>query len=105
MTTSDRAIRTCVGCRQRRPQRELFRCVIDADGHARVSRTAPGRGGWICGVDCLDAARKTRGFERAWRVRSAADVDDRLRDELNRANEQGGDRRRRCETDDDERVH
>ena len=32
VTTSDAPIRTCVGCRQRRPQHELVRCVLDADG-------------------------------------------------------------------------
>ena len=105
VTTSDPPIRTCVGCRQRRPQHELVRCVLDADGTARVSRTAPGRGGWICGVECIEAARTRRGFERAWRLRSVADAYDRLRDELNRPNGEGGDRRRPCETDDDERVH
>jgi len=41
--------------------------VIDPTGTVGVSRTAPGRGAWICGPECLEAARRSRGFERAWR--------------------------------------
>jgi predicted RNA-binding protein YlxR (DUF448 family) len=67
--TDDRApIRTCVGCRAKRPQAELVRCVLAADGCAHVDRYAPGRGAWLCGSRCLDAALRRRGFERAWRL-------------------------------------
>jgi len=87
-TPSDprRPIRTCVGCRSRRPQDELHRCVLDADGAARISRTAPGRGAWICGAGCLDAARRNRGFQRAWRTDVPPDTFDRLRTELSEPN-------------------
>jgi predicted RNA-binding protein YlxR (DUF448 family) len=61
-------IRTCIGCRTRRPQAELFRCVLDADGAARVDRVAPGRGAWLCGPECVESAVRTRAFERAWRT-------------------------------------
>ena len=63
----DGPIRTCVGCRERRPQRDLVRCVLDADGSVRIDRDAPGRGAWLCGAECLDAARRRRGFDRAFR--------------------------------------
>lgn len=80
-TLSDRSAptRTCVGCRERRPQNELHRCAITADGVPLVSRTAPGRGAWICGTACLDAARRARGFERAWRRPVPGRVFDQLR--------------------------
>jgi predicted RNA-binding protein YlxR (DUF448 family) len=48
--------------------------VIDDDGEVRVSRTAPGRGAWICGTDCVDAATARRGFDRAWRRTVSAEV-------------------------------
>jgi predicted RNA-binding protein YlxR (DUF448 family) len=64
-------IRTCVGCGRRAPQLELVR-IARVDGVALVDRRAPGRGAWLCGVGCLAAARKRRGFARAWR----ADVGD-----------------------------
>jgi predicted RNA-binding protein YlxR (DUF448 family) len=60
--------RTCVGCRRRAPQTELVRCVLDGVGSARISRTAPGRGAWLCGPACLDPAIRRGGFERAWRT-------------------------------------
>ncbi|MGA1747655.1 MAG: YlxR family protein [Ilumatobacteraceae bacterium] len=56
--------RTCVGCRRSRPQAELIRCVHS--GSPSVSRTAPGRGAWVCGIDCARIAR-AGSFERAWR--------------------------------------
>lgn len=33
----------------------------------RVDRRGPGRGAWLCGVDCLPAARRRGGFDRAFR--------------------------------------
>jgi predicted RNA-binding protein YlxR (DUF448 family) len=71
--------RTCVGCRRRRPQAELVRVTLTPDGHAALSRSAAGRGAWLCerdgGLDhdCLDVALRRRGFERAWR-RSVPDT-------------------------------
>jgi len=60
-------MRTCIGCRTTRPQAELVRCAAGPDGHPLVSRTAPGRGAWLCSTACWDAARRGRRFERAWR--------------------------------------
>jgi predicted RNA-binding protein YlxR (DUF448 family) len=62
-------IRTCVGCRRRRPQRELVRCVLPPDGHPVFSRTAAGRGAWLCvpPAPCFELAVRRRAFDRAWR--------------------------------------
>ena len=61
-------LRTCIGCRRRRPQRELLRCVLDGDGVVRIDRHAPGRGAWLCGPGCLEPARRRRAFDRVWRA-------------------------------------
>jgi predicted RNA-binding protein YlxR (DUF448 family) len=70
-------IRTCVGCRAKRPQAELVRCVLDADGVAHVDRPRAGRqgrsgrggrGAWLCGIECLEPAMRRGGFERAWKT-------------------------------------
>ena len=61
-------IRTCIGCRQRRPQADLLRCVLDAEGAVQISRTASGRGAWLCGPACVELARRKKAFERAWRT-------------------------------------
>jgi hypothetical protein len=61
--------RTCVGCRRRRPQAELLRCVLTADGRAVVDRTGPGRGAWLCAppAECFVLAVRRKAFDRAWR--------------------------------------
>src|SRR4051794_6247028 len=71
--TNERApIRSCVGCRSKRPQTELIRCAVAADGTPVISRTAAGRGAWLCSphlqtTSCLEQAFKRRGFDRAWK--------------------------------------
>ena len=61
--------RTCIGCRQRRSQAALVRCVLTDDGRAVVDRTGPGRGAWLCipPSDCFELAVRRKAFERAWR--------------------------------------
>lgn len=45
----------------------MVRCVLAPEGVAVVSRTAAGRGAWLCGDACFAPAVKRKGFERAWR--------------------------------------
>ncbi len=61
--------RTCIGCRTRRPQAALVRVALGSDGRIVASRTAPGRGAWLCdpAVPCLQMARQRRGFDKAFR--------------------------------------
>ena len=40
--------RTCIGCRSTRPQAALLRVVVGPTGAVIASRTAPGRGAWLC---------------------------------------------------------
>ena len=65
--------RTCVGCRRTLPQRALVRCAIGEQGSC-VSRSAPGRGAWLCSLECFDLAARRRGFERAWKRTVDADT-------------------------------
>jgi hypothetical protein len=78
----DGPIRTCVGCRRRRSQRELVRCALAADGTVHVDRHGPGRGAWLCGVGCLEAARRRGGFDRAFRRPVRPDQLEQLTSEL-----------------------
>ncbi|MGD9792565.1 MAG: YlxR family protein [Acidimicrobiia bacterium] len=62
-------MRTCIGCRQRRPASELIRVAIGLDGRIVAERQAPGRGAWLCpNPTCGLRARKTRAFARALRL-------------------------------------
>jgi uncharacterized protein len=69
---SSAPVRSCVGCRTKRPQTELVRCAVTADGTPVISRTADGRGAWLCAprvqaTPCLEQAIKRRGFDKAWK--------------------------------------
>ncbi|MHB1930939.1 MAG: YlxR family protein [Acidimicrobiales bacterium] len=69
-------MRTCVGCRRRRPAGELVRVARRSDGRLVFDRTAPGRGAWVCAggpggrpaADCIEAAVRRGGFARAFRA-------------------------------------
>lgn len=67
-------LRTCVGCREQRLQSQLVRCVVGDRDHAHVSRTAAGRGAWLCSLDCFRTAERRRAFDRAWKRKISADV-------------------------------
>jgi predicted RNA-binding protein YlxR (DUF448 family) len=45
----------------------MLRCVLGDDGQVHLGQTAPGRGAWLCGPDCLPSAISRRAFDRAWR--------------------------------------
>jgi hypothetical protein len=66
-------LRTCIGCRRQRPQSELVRCVVGPQG-AMVSRTAAGRGAWLCSTACLRPAVRRKAFDRAWKRSVHPDV-------------------------------
>ena len=62
-------MRMCVGCRNRRPKKELIRVVrLASDGTIRLDPTgkASGRGAYLCldNPDCLKKAVKSRALER-----------------------------------------
>ncbi|WP_394944382.1 YlxR family protein [uncultured Ilumatobacter sp.] len=67
-------VRSCIGCRSKRPQSELVRITRSPSG-ITVDGSSSGRGAWICrdqrndGVagECLDTAITQRAFARAWR--------------------------------------
>ncbi|MHB1711968.1 MAG: YlxR family protein [Acidimicrobiales bacterium] len=60
-------IRTCVGCRRTDAVEQLVRVVRFSDGSLGASRTAPGRGAWLCRSSsvCVELAMKRKAFERS----------------------------------------
>ncbi|MGD0083403.1 MAG: YlxR family protein [Acidimicrobiales bacterium] len=67
---SAQPFRTCIGCRQQACQKDLIRVVAAADGSLVASRTAAGRGAWLCrsSTGCLDLAARRQSFPRALRT-------------------------------------
>ena len=63
--------RTCVGCRERAPKRDLVRVVRGSDGAVAVdvSRSASGRGAYVHPeAECLRLALAHGAFARALRT-------------------------------------
>ena len=77
--------RQCMGCRERKPKRELIRVVRGTDGTVSLdfSGKAPGRGAYICpNSDCLQKAMKSKSLERSLEVTIPQEVYLRLQKEM-----------------------
>lgn len=63
--------RTCVGCKERAPQRTLLRvALVDGKPVADPRRRLPGRGGYVHrDPACVRLAEAQGGFARAFRAR------------------------------------
>lgn len=69
--------RTCVGCGEESPKRELLRVVRSPDGIISYDSTgrAAGRGAYVCKrMECVKLAGKKRGFSRSLK----SPIDDKL---------------------------
>jgi uncharacterized protein len=67
-------IRTCLGCRRRRPKREMARLVRRADGRVGSDAAASGRGAYVCrDAECLERALKPGRLAHAFRGPSVAE--------------------------------
>ncbi|MDD3243356.1 MAG: YlxR family protein [Eubacteriales bacterium] len=81
-------MRMCMGCRTRRPKRELVRVVRTPEGAVVLDPTGKksGRGTYVCADNpaCLEKAVKSKALERALE----APVSQEIYEELRRALEQ-----------------
>ena len=81
--------RQCMGCRERKPKREMIRVVRCTDGEVRLdfSGKLNGRGAYICpDSQCLKKAQKARSLERSLEVPIPEEVYERLSREMEDAN-------------------
>ncbi len=66
--------RTCIGCRETRPKRELVRIVRNTSGAVEVEPTGKksGRGAYLCKAKgCWEVALKKERLDRALRIKIA----------------------------------
>lgn len=73
--------RTCVGCGEESPRRELMRIVRMPDGSIKYDPTgkANGRGAYICrSLECVQLARKKNALARALKTKTDAALYDEL---------------------------
>ena len=78
-------MRQCMGCRERKPKKELVRVVRSPEGTVSVDLRgkAPGRGAYIYpDPECLKKAVKSRALERNLEVEIPEAVLHRLEEEL-----------------------
>ena len=77
--------RQCMGCRERRPKRELIRVVRCTDGEIRLDFGGKmnGRGAYICpNAECLKKVRKSKALDRSLEVTIPEEVYQRLEKEM-----------------------
>ena len=83
-------LRTCVGCKEVKPKKELIRVVKQADGKIMLDFTgkANGRGAYLCpNADCLAQAIKTRRLSREFECEIPKEVYDDLQTQIMKGNE------------------
>ena len=77
--------RQCMGCRERKPKRELIRVVRGTDGTVSLDfgGKAPGRAAYICpDAACLQKAIRSKSLDRSLEVTIPQEVYDRLTKEM-----------------------
>ncbi len=87
MTPRKIPMRQCLGCREMFPKKELIRAVRSPEGKISLDFKGklPGRGAYVCRKkECLEKAKKSCAFERAFSV----SVPDEVYDELMRQMEE-----------------
>ena len=75
-------LRTCMGCNEKKPKKELVRVVKNKDGEIFIDRTgkADGRGAYICdSIECLEKIIKSKRLERVLEVQIPEEVYNNLR--------------------------
>ena len=75
-------LRTCMGCNEKKPKKELIRIVKNKDGIISIDRTGKldGRGTYICDcVECLDKVVKSKRLEKALESKISEEVYNNLR--------------------------
>ena len=77
--------RQCMGCRERKPKKEMIRVVRGTDGTVSLdfSGKMNGRGAYICpNLECLKKVRKSKALDRSLEVPIPDEVYARLEKEM-----------------------
>lgn len=75
-------LRTCMGCNEKKPKKELVRIVKNKDGEIFIDRTgkADGRGAYICdSIECLEKIIKSKRLEKVLEITIPEEVYNNLR--------------------------
>ena len=83
-------MRQCMGCRERKPKRELIRVVRSPEGVVSLDfkGKAPGRGAYVCpNPECLKKAVRSKALERNLEVPIPQELLARLAEEMEESHE------------------
>lgn len=75
-------LRTCMGCNEKKPKKELVRIVKNKNGEIFIDRTgkADGRGAYICdSIECLEKIIKSKRLEKVLEITIPEEVYNNLR--------------------------
>ena len=77
--------RQCMGCRERKPKREMIRVVRGTEGTVSLDFGGKmnGRGAYICpNAECLKKAQRSKALDRSLEVTIPQEIYDRLEKEM-----------------------
>lgn len=80
-------LRTCVGCKEVKPKKELIRVVKQTDGKIMIDFTGKtnGRGAYLCpDSNCLAQAIKTKKLSREFECEIPKEVYEDLQNQIER---------------------
>lgn len=83
-------MRQCMGCRERKPKREMLRVVRSPEGTVSLDfrGKVPGRGAYVCpNPECLKKAVRSKALERNLEVPIPPEVLERLSREMEAGHE------------------
>ena len=69
--------RTCVGCREEAPKREMLRITRDVGGKVSLDPTGrlPGRGAYVClKEECILSAKKRDALSKALKIKVDGEI-------------------------------
>ena len=78
-------MRTCIGCNNAKPKKELIRIVKSSDGEVSIDFTGKknGRGAYVCrDISCLEMAIRTKRLSRAFEMPIENEVYEKLKVEI-----------------------
>lgn len=83
-------MRQCMGCRERKPKKELIRVVRSPEGAVSLDfkGKAPGRGAYVCpNPECLKKAIRSKALDRNLEVTIPQEVMEQLAREMEEPHE------------------
>ena len=83
-------LRKCLGCEEMKGKKGILRIVKSKEGEISLDFTGKksGRGAYICrDLKCFETAKKKKAFERSLKCKIPDEVYDRLRQEIEGAEE------------------